>query len=131
MKRHFVIAGTLLGVVLAIGLFCFVNATISQRTGEVHSFELNKVPSFLTDEIALTKCREALSLEGLDSSEWEPKKQQRTTDPEDNPDTYLVRNAINPNQGHIFFINKNLPKARFVSVELHGSRVTCQVTKPK
>jgi hypothetical protein len=122
---------TCLAILIVVALLWLLQHTNDYRNGPEHSWRLENAPPFLTDELALQKAAEALALDEPDRR-WQPKEDGRTVDPDQKRDKYLCRNGLNPNQGVIFFLQKSEETSgRFVSIKLHGDRVTCQVTKPK
>ena len=131
MKPPRLILGFLLAGILLALLWEGARQITESRTGTEHVFELNQVPPFLPDELALEKARLALAQDEPDI-DWQPKEDRRTIDPDNKRDIYLTRNEINPNQGYIHFLSKTqMTTARFVSVKLDGNHIICQVTKPK
>jgi hypothetical protein len=120
----------LLGGVLGIGHW-----VKHSRSGPVHAYQLQPIPRFLTDDVAVEKARHALALDGFDAFVWQPSKDDRTKAPDGTPDVYLVRNSLNPNDGWIMFrdtTRKDDPKAtRIVTVELKGDRLDCVVVRPE
>jgi hypothetical protein len=123
-----VFAGIVIGVRLVVNRID--RAVKDAHSGPMHVFKLASTPAFLTDEIALSKAREALSLDGYDTSAWQPGEDDRSKAPDGTPDRYLVRNTLDPNRGSIRFLDKRVD-SRYVQVELKGDRVHCQVIIPK
>jgi hypothetical protein len=102
--------------------------------GPVHTFEITNPPPFLTDDLAVKTARDALELDGFNVRDWRPREDRRTVAPDGTRDEYLSRNGINPNHGSVTFVDESgatHPPVRFVHVELIGSRLSCQVVRPK
>jgi hypothetical protein len=110
----------------------FVDNMVTKRTTQ-HAFEIDEVPRFLSEEMAIAYARKALSIEGFDEGSWEPRaeKEVRTTDPNGRPDKYSTRNSLNPNRVSMIFLNKAEKNARCVDVEMQDKRIVCAVTIPK
>jgi hypothetical protein len=96
-----------------------MHRSIRSRIGPEHVFTLSQNPGTLSEELAVAKAREALSLDGLDPRLW-----------------LLASNGctIASNRAVVmFFTHKPAPTAgtRFVHVELDRNRVVCQVSVGK
>jgi hypothetical protein len=76
-----------------------------------HVLTLSEHPGALTEEIAITKARETLSLDGL------------------NPDSWLLAIngcTISSNRAFVMFCTHGVADPCFVRVELDGSQMVCQ-----
>ncbi len=125
----------LCGVVLvligaATGVVLFVDNMVKKRT-TLHTFEVNEVPRFLTEETAIAFGRKALTEDGFDVAAWEVSEDGRTIDPDGRTDKYTARNSLNPNRVSMLFQNKADGRIRCFDVELEGKQVVCAVTIPK
>jgi hypothetical protein len=102
-----------------------VHHSVQSRIGPQHIFELSESPSFLTEEMALTKARDTLTRDGIDLAIWQLQRDGRTSAPDGRLDEFAARNTINSNRVVFAFTNGSA-STHFVSVELAGSRVICQ-----
>lgn len=120
-----VVAGLLLALFLT-------DLAIRKRT-VLHNFEVAEAPTVLTEEMAITFSRKALSNEGFNAWDWEPLEQQDRdhNNHELDDEKYVARNAANKNRASIVFINKHEGKARGITIELKGKSIACEVTIPK
>lgn len=122
-------------ILIGVAVLLLGSAAVAYRThhvsrsltGPQHVYEISNQPSFLTEELAMNEARETLKLDGLDNKVWQPVPDGRTASPDGRKDDFLARNANTPNRGVIMFTNLNV-HARFVSVELSGSRLVCQTS---
>jgi hypothetical protein len=103
-----------------LGLSAFERAFVGPR----HEFTLPDRPPFLAEDLALSKAREVLVLDGLDSAVWSARPDGRTAAPDGRTDEFLSRN-LNPNLGSVRFTDGS-GRSRFVSIELDGDRLVCQ-----
>jgi hypothetical protein len=130
------------GFVCASALFIFVIVPnyhpIPRRVYPRHYYELSEQPKFLTEELAIAKARETLTLEGQvvgpDQYDLHPVPDGHTKAPDGRIDQFLSRNAIGPNEfspnrGSIMFTNPSA--TRYVSVELDGRILVCQTALDK
>ena len=121
--RIIIIIGlVVLGVVAAA--FQFYH-TARAHIGSMHTFELSERPKFLTEELVITKARETLKADGLDTADWHPMPYGQTTAPDGRTDEFFSRNTNTINSGSIVFTNSSATM-RIVRVQLEGSRVVCQ-----
>ncbi len=130
-KLWLILVLLLVVVIVAFGYWCnyFIAAS---SIGPLHRSTLKEMPEFLTDELALTKAREALIAEGYDLSIWKAEEQRRSSSPNGTADVYLVRN-IDPNQGWIEFRNFRGSRGynhRVVQVKLTDHGLECRIIKP-
>ena len=131
-------AGVAVAAVLFVGLV-WLPHWIDRRvkdahSGPLHAYQMQPVPQFLGDALALEKALESLARDGYDPAVWRPGEDDRTRAPDGTPDTHLVRNTLNPNSGRILFRDtsgSDRNPTRVVSVELKGGRVECVVVTPK
>ena len=96
------------------------------RSGPVHSFQMNPLPAFVSDDLALTKAREVMTADGYDMSVWRPHEDDRTMAPDGTKDKYFVRNAIRPNDGFVLFQDPTLKQSnpqRIIRIELDRKSV--------
>jgi len=121
-------------LVLVVGLpitfFYLVDRNLRAGIGPNHTFRLAERPTFLTEELALAKAREALDLDGLGAADWTLNEERRTAAPNGRTDEFMVRNEHNPDRG-VFRFQRGPRDSRFVSVELHGDEVVCQTYQGK
>jgi hypothetical protein len=124
----------LLGVGLALcgwaAVYYAVQRAGDTRIGPAHIYELSEAPSFLTEELALTKAREVLNKAGIDLKVWHAQRDGRTSAPDGRVDEFAARNGNNFNRVVFAFTNGS-GATRFVSVELNGKRVVCQASLGK
>jgi hypothetical protein len=116
-------------------------AMVDRRAGPVHVFKGATTRPFLSESDALAKAREAMAMDGLDVTRWQPRADDRSKAPDGTPDRYLVRNATNANQGTIVFADPEAPATspttrqaipeRIVNVEWFPDRIECRVIVPK
>ena len=107
-----------LGLVIAgvASLPLLMQRSIQSRIGPQHVFALTERPESLTEDLAIAKARETLSLDGL------------------NPDLWLLATngrTITSNRAVITFFTHGPAATRFVYVELDGSRLVCQISVTK
>ena len=98
-----------------------IHRSVQSRIGPQHVYELSERPKFLTEELAIQRARETLVRDGLGAAAWHP-----VPDRSSKTDQFLSRNTLNPNHGSIMFTNG--AETRFVSVELDGRQVVCQIS---
>jgi len=104
MKRFTLFVLVLLLLVAFTAIALFLDSWIIQsRNGPLHTYELNDPPDFLTDDLALSKAREAMEQDGYGGPLWRPIEDDCTASPDGIPDKYLNRNTLNPNEGSILF----------------------------
>jgi hypothetical protein len=111
---------TLIGLALVLtgiaSLPLLMHRSIRSRMGPKHVFTLSEQPVSLTEEFAIAKARETLSLDRMD------------------PDLWLLASngcTISSNRAVVIFFTHGPAATRFVHVELDGSRVVCQVSVGK
>lgn len=124
----FVAIGLLLAIVGTTSHL--VNRSVHSRIGTSHTYTLSQSPRFLTEELAMTKARDALSRDGYDVAVWQPIRDGRTAAPDGRTDEFMARNTVTPNRGVIMFTS-TIASPRLVSVTLDGSRVICQTSIAK
>lgn len=93
-----------------------MHRSIRSRIGPKHVFTLSEHPVSLTEEFAISKARETLSLDRM------------------NPDLWLVASngyTIYSNRAVVTFSTHGPSADRFVRVELNDSQVVCQVSIAK
>lgn len=95
-----------------------------------HTYELPEHVPFLTEEVALTFARRTLEREGYELEAWIPVADRRTRSPHGEPDTYLVRNVLTPNEGVIQFKNDTLNETRYIDITLSNRQVVCCLRRP-
>jgi hypothetical protein len=123
------VLGACTGVIL---LPVFAVRMLESKIGPVHSFPVAVRPRFLTDDLALSKAREALATDGYDLGAWSPHEDRRTKAPDGAADLYLARNQINTDAGYIMFVNPaSRISSRIVEVELKADTAECRVIIPK
>lgn len=98
-----------------------------------YTFEVEEMPEFLTEEMAIAFARKALKLREFDDSMWEIRErtESRTVDPNGRTDKYCSRNALNPNRASMIFVNRSKNEQRGVIVEMEEKRIVCSVSVPK
>ncbi|MCA9245599.1 MAG: hypothetical protein KDA42_00760 [Planctomycetales bacterium] len=118
-----------LGVVAGIALLPrIINSWVVQsRSGPLHVYHIDDPPDFLTDDLAISTAQKAMEQDGFSGPLWSPIEDDRTASPNGSRDTYLVRNAINPNHGYILFWNEQEKRSRIVQIEFDDGRMTCQL----
>ncbi len=77
----------------------FDRAVKERFVGLEHVFDLPERPKHLAEELAITKCRETLVQDGLDTNAWKLVRDGRTSAPDGTTDLYFARNTKDPNQG--------------------------------
>jgi hypothetical protein len=104
-------------------LLVFTGCALSSRTTKLHTFLVENPPPFLTEELAIAKAREALTLDGH-SGEWKPSAMDQSTRraPDGTRDRYLIR--YQPTYGRISFIQGR--EHRTYDVSLRTNTVTCR-----
>jgi len=121
-------AVTALAVAIIPGAF---DRALKERfVGPEHVFELPDRPAHLTEQLAITKCRETLARDGLDTNAWKLVRDGRTSAPDGTSDLYFARNTKDLNQGK-FTVQDETGTRRFVHVELVGDQVKSCVVIPK
>jgi hypothetical protein len=125
LNRNAIIFGFGLLVAGVIALSLMVRASQQSRVGPKYIFQLSEKPAFLAEELALSKARETLMRDGLDSAAWHPVPDNRTRAPDGRIDAFMARNTVNSNRATFMFTNSSL-SARFVSVTLEGNKLICQ-----
>lgn len=98
-----------------VSLPLLIHRSFKSRIGPKHVFTLSG-PVSLTEEFAISKARETLALDRM------------------NPDLWLVASngcTIYSNRAVVMFFTHGFSANRFVSVELNGSQVVCQVSVSK
>jgi hypothetical protein len=99
-----------------VSLPLLMHRSIKSRIGPKHVFTLSEHPVSLTEEFAISKARETLALDRM------------------NPDLWLVASngcTIYSNRAVVMFFTHGPAADRFVSVELNGGQVVCQVSVAK
>ena len=138
--KHLAKTGLLVGVPVAfIGGFIILNGWVNRwvkdsRSGAPHTYRVQPVPPFLSEDLAVAKARQSLARDGYDLSVWKPSRDNRSHAPDGTPDVYLVRNTLNPNDGSIVFVDtssRDQNPSRIVSVGLKGDQLECTVVTPK
>ena len=88
---------------------------------------------FLTEELAVDSCREALRRCGFLPDQWIILEDNRSVAPNGRNDRYMVRNVLNPNISTIVLVNTtaNRKKVLHVTIELSGRTIKCEVRTPK
>jgi hypothetical protein len=137
MKRaQLVVNALIILVFLAIVFRVFVLPPLArywlmiEDTGPIHLFKLDSTPMFQTDDLATEKASKAIAIDGFDLAVWRPQADKRTKAPDGASDVFLSWNGITPNSGSIMFVNTRRDMyVLFVSVELQGDQLTCQVSK--
>lgn len=81
-------------------------------------------PSFLTEELAVEKAREALAHDGLTPDDWHPRRASNANPPDQ------VMDRFGDKSGLLFFTN-TVQQTRIVLVKLEGQRVFCRTSKAK
>jgi hypothetical protein len=117
--RTILLLGLGLVVVAISSLPLLMHRSIQSRIGPEHVFTLSRIPGTLTEEFAIAKACEALSLDGLDTNLW-----------------LLASNGctISSNRAVVMFFTHNpatTAGTRFVHVDLGSNRVVCQVSVGK
>jgi len=131
MRAHtsiFVAVGLILAMVATASYL--VNRSVHSRIGPSHTYTLSQSPRFLTEELAMARARDTLSLDGYDVAVWQPLRVGRTAAPDGRTDEFMARNIVTPNRGVIMFTSTTA-SPRLVSVTLDGSRVVCQTSIAK
>lgn len=100
---------------------------LDRRSGPEHTFVLEALPPFLTEETALHFARMTLDLDGLRAANWQPQPEDRSQAPDGRKDQYVCRNTIDPDSATIIFERLASKETRIVRVKLIGKRVVCQV----
>jgi hypothetical protein len=140
MLKYFAIFSAGFGCASVLFIFVIVPNyhPVHRRVYHQHFYELSEQPKFLTEELALAKARETLTLDhlvvGPDQDELHPGPDGHTRAPDVRVDEFLSRNAIgrnmfSPNRGSIMFTN--FSGTRYVSVELDGRILACQTSLDK
>ena len=107
-----------------------VSHALRARVGPQHIFALTHSALFLTEELALTKALESLTLDGLQVSGWHPQREGRTSAPDGRKDQFGTRNTINSNR-LVFAFTNGSGSMRLVSVALTGRQLSCQASGGK
>ena len=131
--RRFTRFIVVLGILAAIALLPrIIDTWITQsRSGPLHVYRIDDPPDFLTNELALAKAQDAMARDGFTDPSWRPNDDDRTASPDGTPDEHLVRNAINPNDGFILFLNEQEKQRRIVRIEFTEDHISCQLWIPK
>ncbi len=120
MKMSTVLFGALALVLGGLAsLPVLMHRSIQSRIGPEHVFALSQSPGSLSENFAVAKARETLSLDGLDTNLW-----------------LLASNGctISSNRAVVMFFTHNpatTAGTRFVHVDLDSNRVVCQVSVGK
>ena len=85
---------------------------VQSRIGPRHVYELSEQPKALSEDLALTKARETLTLDGEDIASWQE---------------YSGTRQVNSNRV-VFMFTNGAASTRFVHVELEGSHLVCQTS---
>jgi hypothetical protein len=147
-KRILIVGGVSFAAFLLItGMFAaklfLHHLAVKKGVGPQHIFQLSEKPERLTEELALVKAREALSLDGDDPANWHPVQDPRSylvsqgyelaslfdpSTPEDGrTHEFLALETKRPSCGIVIFGGDH-GALRFVRVGLSGSNVLCQCT---
>ena len=151
MRKRILIVGGLtvvafLFLVGASAKLVLQHLAVKKGVGPQHLLQLSEKPEHLTQELALTKAREALRLDGEDPANWHPV---------DDPAAYLASRGYGlaslfnvsssragqtnellslesrrPQCGIVIFVNDH-DALRFVRIGLSGSNVLCQCSAGK
>lgn len=110
------------GIVIAVGIGLLlagavavphlVHREVQSRIGPQHIYELSEQPGALSEQLALAKARETLTRDGLDTASWQE---------------YTGTRQVTSNRV-IFMFTNGTASARFIHVDLEGSRVLCQTS---
>ena len=113
----------ILSSICVLMLLGFTGCIFGPSAGNVHTFLLENPPSYLTEELALEKAREALALDGH-TGEWQPSTMDQGTRraPDGKRDRFLIR--YQPTYGRISFVQGR--EHRTYDVFLRGNIVTSQ-----
>ena len=125
--RIIILAGVAVILVGVGGVSYLVHRAVQSCIGPQHVYELSERPKHLTEDLALAKARETLVRDGLNTTAWQPVREARSTDADGRTDEFVSRNTVNPNRVVVMFTNAT-KSARFVSVELDGSRIVCRTS---
>jgi hypothetical protein len=125
-----ILVGTALILLGVAALPYLAHRHVQSRISPEHVFELLESPTFLTEEMALVKARDTLAREGINPAIWQLQPDGRTSAPDGRIDEFPARNTINSNR-MVFAFTNGVASTRFVSVELAGSRVICQISLGK
>lgn len=123
-------AAAILVLALAIIPHAFDRALKKRFAGPERVFILSERPAHLTEQLAIAKCQETLTQEGLDTNAWKLIRDGRTSAPDGTTDLYFARNTKDANQGS-FTVQNETGTRRFVHVQLVGDQIKSCVVIPK
>ena len=121
------IALLVLGTIL-VGL---VLNSSSGKPAQLYRYQHAVAPPFLSEQLALTKARKALSQSGLDITEWSPMllgAKDHSAAPDGKRDTYLIRLRPGDRNSGVIIFEKAGDKLR-VTVQLQMCEVWCTVSR--
>jgi hypothetical protein len=96
---------------------------IGPKWGPEHISSLESAPPFLTEEMAVAKAREALTIEGCKTNEWQPTRAQSPGKaPDGRPDEYINRFS-RVDFGRVTFVKGQ--EHRTYDVRLNSNCVIC------
>jgi len=113
--RIFIMVGVCLVLAAAVAIPYLVHREVQSCIGPRHTYELSEQPGVLSEELALTKARETLTRDGLDTASWQECTATRQA----------TSNRV------IFMFTNGTASTRFVHVDLEGGRVVCQTSVGK
>lgn len=106
------------------------------RTDQRYQYQFPVAPPFLSESMALTFARTALSSSGLDQDKWMPEVMTNRNDnfaPDGSRDTYLVRTPPRaPNSGAVIFESERAEEPeRIVHLQLLGAQLLVVILPTK
>jgi hypothetical protein len=123
-------------LVLIIILTWFLAHDHTDHVSRVYRFQLPLAPSFLSEQLAVAKAREALTQSGFDTTTWIARPlgaRDHSAAPNGKRDVYLTRTITGePNSGIIIFQSaENSKTEQTVIVQLKGNEVLCTITRAR